>query len=282
MAYSDPRELVMDVREVYSLPTIYYRIDKAINDPRTSNSQIGDILSEDVGLSARLLKLSNSAFYSFPSKVDTITSAISIIGTKQLRDLVLATSVIEMFDGIPEDLIKLESFWSHCIGCGVVARVIASINRESNVESFFVAGILHDIGSLLIYSKMPEEAVKVMEYVKAHKCTLHEAEMKCIGFTHTQVGGYLLKQWKLPKNLIEAVYYHHKPASSRTYPNFASAVHIADIVATAMELGDGGEYYVPDIDKKAWKNTGLDNDAFSQIIPKVNRQFEDIMKIIFE
>ncbi|MDH3327047.1 MAG: HDOD domain-containing protein [Gammaproteobacteria bacterium] len=280
--YSDPKQLVKDVRDIYSLPTIYYRVDKAINDPATSNAQIGSILSEDVGLSARLLKLSNSAFYNFPSKIDTITAAISVIGTKQVRDLVLASSVIKMFEGIPEDLVKLDSFWAHCIGCGVVARVIAGINRERNVESFFVAGILHDIGSLLIYSKMGEKATEVIRYVNEHQCTLHEAEMKCIGFTHTQVGGYLLKQWKLPKNLIEAVYYHHRPISSRSYPVFASAIHIADIIATAMELGDGGEFYVPDFDKKAWKMSGLKDDAMNQIIPKVSGQFEEIMKVIFE
>ena len=280
--YSDPRKLVMDVRDVYSLPTIYYRIDKAIKDPRTSNSQIGDILSEDVGLSARLLRLSNSAFYNFPSKVDTITSAISIIGTKQLRDLVLATSVIKVFEGIPENVVKLDDFWAHCIGCGVVARVIASMNRESNIESFFVAGILHDIGSLLIYSKMGEQAVEVMGYIREHKCTLHEAEKKCLGFTHTQVGGYLLKQWTLPKNLIESVYYHHNPMSSRSYPSFASTIHLADTVATAMKLGEGGEYYVPNLDQKAWEKVGLDDDAFNQIIPVVMKQFKDIMKVIFE
>ena len=280
--HMDPKKLVKDVRDVYSLPTIYYRLNDAINDPRTSNSQLGEILGEDVGLSARLLRLSNSAFYNFPSKIDTITAAVSIIGTKQLRDLVLATSIINVFEGISEELVDINSFWAHCIGCGVVARVIAGNNKESNVESFFVAGILHDIGSLLIFSKMTKQAVEVMEYSKKNKCSLHAAEIHCLGFTHTQVGGYLLKQWKLPNNLIEAVYYHHKPSSARTYPSFAITTHIADIVATAMEMGDGGEYYVPDFDKKSWDQLGLEKDIFSQIMPTVKKQFEDIMKVLFE
>ena len=280
--YTDPKKLVKDVRDVYSLPTIYYQINKAINDPKVSNSQIGDILSEDVGLSARILKLSNSAFYNFPSKIDTITSAISIIGTKQLRDLVLATSVIKIFEGIPEDLVNINSFWLHCIGCGVVARVIAAINKESNIESFFVAGILHDIGSLLIFSKMPEKALEIIEYGQQQKCTLHAAETHCLGFSHAQVGGYLLKQWQLPQNLIEGVYYHHKPTSARTFPAFSNTIHFADIIATAMDLGDGGEHYVPDLNKKAWKQLGLKDDVFHEIIPKVNRQFDEIVKVLFE
>jgi len=272
----------MDVREVYSLPTIYYQIDKAINDPTTSNSQIADILLEDIGLSARLLKLANSAFYSFPSKVDTITAAISIIGTKQLRDLVLATSVIKLFDGIPEEFVKLEEFWAHSIGCGVVARIIAGMNKESNIESFFVAGVLHDIGSLLIYSKAPEQTIDIIKMMKKNKSTLHEAEKHCLGFTHTQVGGYLVKNWKLPKNLIESVYYHHNPVSSKFYANMASVIHIADIVSIAMSLGEGGEYYVPDFDERAWKQTGLDDNAFTQIVPKVTKQFSDTMKILVD
>ena len=127
---------------------------------------------------------------------------------------------------------------------------------------------------------MADQAVEVMYYCQTHKCSLHKAEKHVIGFTHTQVGGYLLKQWKLPKNLIESVYYHHNPMSSKVYPSFSSIIHLADITATAMELGNGGEYYVPDIDKKAWAQSGLADDAFNQIIPKVNSQFEEIMKVL--
>ena len=128
--------------EIPSLPMIFTRIDEAVNNPRSSLADIGRIISEDSSLTARLLKIVNSAFYSFPSKIETISRAVTVVGTQQLRDLALATSVMKLFQGIPPDLINMEAFWKHSIACGVAARVLAAHKREANIERFFVAGIL--------------------------------------------------------------------------------------------------------------------------------------------
>ena len=131
--------------DIYSLPTIYEKLDREINDPLSNLEDMANILLDDSGLSARILKLTNSAMYNFHSKDDTITRAITIIGTTQLRDLALATSVVSLFKGIDSSILDMEDFWKHSIAVGIAARVIATYRSEPNVERFYLMGLLHDV-----------------------------------------------------------------------------------------------------------------------------------------
>ena len=235
-----PEELVARCDGITSLPAIYQRLDEAINDPYSDLSRIAAILSEDSSLSARLLRLANSAMYSFPSRVETVSRAVTIIGTKQLRDLVLATCVIEQFRDIPQQLVDMESFWRHSIATGIAARVIATYRREANVERYYVLGLLHDIGRLVMYLQIPQQASQALELSASSQIPLYQAERQLLDFDHAAVGSILLKKWKLPGSLQEGVGYHHKPQLSSRYPEDAATVHIADIVANAFKLGSSG------------------------------------------
>ena len=109
---------IEDITDIPSLPEIFIRVNEVVNNPRSSLEDVGKVISEDTGLTARLLKIVNSAFYGFPSHIETISRAVTIVGTQQLRDLALATSVIRLFSGIPHDLLDMESFWRHSVACG--------------------------------------------------------------------------------------------------------------------------------------------------------------------
>jgi HD-like signal output (HDOD) protein len=198
-------EILKDTIVLPSLPIIFNRLNEAVNNPRMSIADIGRIISEDVGLSARLLKIANSALYGFPAKIDTISRAVTIIGTQQLRDLALATVVLKIFKGIPPHLIHLEKFWLHSIACGITARILATYRRESNVERFFVAGMLHDVGRLLLCLKCPESMQECL--MRAHEggSTLVEVEKEVLGTDHAAVGGALVRHWSLPPSLEEVV-----------------------------------------------------------------------------
>src|SRR3569833_2554535 len=117
-----PRELVTGTIELASLPEVFLRVNEMIDSPRYTAADIGHVISRDPGLTARLLKLANSALYNFPSQIDTVSRAITIIGTRELRDLILATSVARIFKGLPNDLISMDFFWLHCVCCGLAAR----------------------------------------------------------------------------------------------------------------------------------------------------------------
>lgn len=282
MATETAQQLVDSASKLYTLPTIYYRIDEAIQNPNSTTSQIGHIISEDTALSARLLKLVNSVFYNFPSKIDTISGAVTVIGTKQLRDLVLATSVVQIFKGIPDNVINMQDFWLHSIASGVCAKVLATERNESNIEALFVAGLLHDIGSLIIYSQRPEQAVNVLATARKEKALLHSQEKTLLGFSHSEVGGLLVKNWRLPQNLVNTITYHHAPTKARGNRTEACIIHVADVICNALELGTSGERYVPPMDKSAWKALEIDPKQISKMVPIIERQFKETAQIILQ
>ncbi len=275
---SNPRELLRGYVEVSSLPTIHLRLEEAINNPKKSMSDIAKVIREDPGLTARLLRIVNSAFYNFPSRVETISQAVTIVGTQQLSALALATSVMQMFKGIGEDLVNMHSFWRHSIACGLAARLLAMFRRETNAERFFVAGMLHDIGRLVLYTKLTEPSKEMLLAAKNEKQLLYEVERQRLGFTHAVVGGVLLQTWKLPTSLEEIVMYHHNPKAATRFPVETALVHVADIIAHAMQLGSSGEIFVPPLDQDAWDRLNLQPSILASVEEQLDRQYQDLLQ----
>ena len=276
---NDPKSLVEGAVKLSSLPLIFYQINEAVNDPESSFTEIAHIISGDAGLVARLLKIVNSAFYGFPNRIETIIHAVSIIGSTQLRDLALATTVINQFRGIPKHLIDMESFWRHNIACGLAARVIAIYRRESGPDRYYVAGLLHDVGRLVILSHIPDKAMEAIKLAESKKILLSEAEQEVMGFDHAQVGEMLLLAWKLPDRLIEAVGCHHEIKKAKKYSLKASIIHVADIIANAMELGSSGEQYVPPMQERAWERLELPTSILSSIVNQIDRQYSESVEM---
>jgi HD-like signal output (HDOD) protein len=275
-----PNDLLRGYVEVSSLPTIFTRINEAVNNPRSSMNEIGRIISEDAGLTARLLMVVNSAFFNFPQRIDSIAKAVSIVGTQQLRDLALATSIIKLFKGIPEDLVNMENFWKHSIGVGIAARTIATFRREMNIERFFVAGILHDVGRLLMFAKIPDLSRESISHAHKNGMLLFVAEAERIGFDHSAVGRALVSNWKLPHHLEEIIAFHHKPEASTRFPIETAIVHVADIIAHAMELGTSGEKFVPPLNTAAWDKLALPISVLAPAYEQIERQYNDAAKLI--
>lgn len=277
---SSPTDLLKGYVEVSSLPTVFARINEAVNNPRSSLNEIAKIISEDAGLTARLLMVVNSAFFNFPQRIESISKAIGIVGTQQLRDIALATSIVKMFKGIPPDLVDMEKFWKHCIGVGIVARTLASYRREPNVERYFVAGILHDIGRLVMYMKIPDASREAIERARNNNELLYVAESEQIGFDHAAVGRALMQAWKLPFYQEEVVAFHHKPHLATRFPIETAIVHVADIVAHSMRLGGSGESFVPPLNQEAWERLALPVSVLGSTFEQVDRQFTDAVKMI--
>jgi len=275
----DPRKLVAGCGEVSSLPMVFLRINEAINSPRSSVADISKIIAEDPGLTARLLRLVNSPLYSFPGKIETISRAVVIVGTQQLRDLALATSILRLFQGIPEDLVSMESFWEHSVACGLGSRVLAAHRGEPNVERYFVAGILHDIGKLVLYSQAPELARQALAAGASQGEPAHVAEARILGFDHATLGRLLVHAWRLPASLEEVAGFHHSPGQATRYPVETAVVHLADIVAHLLRPGDWGGVLAP-LDASAWKTLGLATGTLALTLDQVDRQFHEVVQTI--
>jgi putative nucleotidyltransferase with HDIG domain len=268
------------VVSVTSLPGVYLRLSAVVSDPRSSAADVGRVIAEDPGLTARLLRLVNSAMYGFPSRIETVSHAISIVGTAQLQDLALATSVIRLFASVPADIVSMESFWRHSVACGVTARALASRRRETNVERYFVAGLLHDIGRPIMYLKAPVQARTALERARDRGEPLVKAEQHQFGFDHAHVGHALLDQWKLPPSLREAVLLHHHPERAQRFPVEAAVVHVADLITNALGLGSSGENLVPALVPEAWERIGLSPAMIPDVVDEVERHYESAVKIM--
>lgn len=285
-----PRELVADTLHLISLPEIFLRVNEIVDDPYHSPADFGRVLSHDPDMTARLLKIVNSPFYGFAygvsGKIESVSHAITVIGTKGLRDLILATSVIKVFSGIPNDLVTMESFWHHSIGCALVARGLAIRYAESgqrhelHPERFFIAGLLHDIGSLLIYRKIPELAREVLLRTAHQGEVLHVAEHAVMGFDHAAVGGELLRVWNLPKHLEEAVAFHHAPEKTMHFPVDAALIHVANIIATAVCFGNSGNQYVAPLQNTAWDIIGLSANVIEPVVIEAETHFGETLRLL--
>ena len=275
---NSPRDLLTGYVEISSLPMIYSRLNDAVDNPRVSIADIARIISEDAGLTARLLRIVNSAFYSIPTRVESISRAVTIIGTHELRALALATSVTTMFKGIPEDLANMDLFWRHSIACGIAARILATFRRIPNAERFFIAGVLHDIGRLVMYMKIPDQSREAIVRSRDIGEPLFVAEREVIGFGHASVGSLLLQSWRFPVGLEEAVGFHHNPNGAARYPLEAAIVHLADIFSHAMQMGTSGEQFVPPLETEAWDRVGLPVSILSPLLVQLEKQFEDVVR----
>lgn len=272
-------DLVAGAVTISSPPLIYQRLVEVINHPRSGPSDIAAVISEDQGLTVRLLRVVNSAFFSFPQRIETVTQAVTVVGTVQVRDLALATSVMTLFDDVPPELVSMESFWKHSLATGVAARVIAGIRQENNVERFFVAGLLHDVGRLIMCMRAGELVKDAMELVESTGGLLYTAEKDVFGFHHAKVGGLLMDQWNMPASYREGVAYHHNSRRASRFPVETAAVHVADIISNGMQWGSSGERRVPDVDAHAWDALDIDPTKLPMIFDDIEHQFGAVAQL---
>ncbi|MZH05434.1 MAG: HDOD domain-containing protein [Nitrospinae bacterium] len=264
---------------VASPPDLYFKLKKVIENPESSFKDIGEVILHDPALSARILKISNSPLFNPESQVETIEHALTFIGMNQLEELVLGTAVMESFKGIPVDLIDINSFWKHSIGCALGARLIAEYIHEPEKDRFYLLGILHDIGSLVIYKKAPKAAKEALELSEASSKSLFQVEAQVHGFNHAEVGAALFQAWKLPERLIEVVDNHHTPLQSKNYSRDATIIHLADIISHELDLQGAGEGYAAPLDENLLKDLKLTQKDISRLKIQLKDQFEETAEV---
>jgi putative nucleotidyltransferase with HDIG domain len=275
-----PEDIVKGVVGLISLPDVCVRVKEMVGDTNWSAADIGKVISSDAALTARLLKLVNSAFYGFPSRVETVSRAITIVGNEELRELVFASTVAGIFEDISSDLVDIESFWRHSVYCGIVSRIIAKKCGVLHNERLFVAGLLHDIGRLVIAFKLPKQCRFVHQYMKDHDMALHEAEHAVLGFDHTQVGAELMKSWSFPLSHQMATANHHSPGHAEEYVVEASIIYLANIITELAEAGTHEADFLKDVPEDIWQITGVSPGDVEDILIEARQQFIDALSLI--
>ncbi len=243
------RALIDSGDQLPTLPTVIFQLHAVLADERAGNEQVAAVIERDPALTARLLRAANSAaFARGPDRVASVLTAIQRLGTSQVRALCLVLAVVNAFKDRRCSL-NYGSFWAHCASVGMVARLIwarARPDASMSLDDMYVAGLLHDIGLLVVDQFFPEYFDKVVQMRQTLGSNVWQAEQVVLGMHHGDVGGALLGHWGLPESVVDAVTYHHRPAEARAeYLRACRVVAAAEIVCTTQgwglpEEGDGG------------------------------------------
>lgn len=273
------RDLALLAQQIPALPLTYQRVCAVVGDAHATSNQLAEAVGADQGLTTRILQLANSAFYAQESRIETLSQAVSLIGTRQLRDLATAMAVVDLFRDVHVPEFDLACFWEHSIAVGAASRLIAAAHGERETERNFVAGMLHDIGLMVSAQLQPERLARQIQRARADACMLAFAERSDQGFDHAELGAAVLDRWRLPPMMVEVVAGHHRPLLTATYARECAGVHIADLMVDALGFGAAGEAIVPPLDVHSWELCGLTPGELERISQDLERQVVELTGI---
>ncbi len=263
-----------------ALPQLVVQLQEAINSPKASADDIAKIISNDVKLTASLLRLVNSPLYGLATRIETVSRAVAIIGLRPLASLAMGATLLSGFNRQMHNE-AMEQFWLHSIACATIAKRLAEQTNRQEPERYFVDGLLHDIGRLFILGGFPENAEAVYNYASAMGMSLHEAENALIGFSHVDIGGRILEKWNLSEATTAAVRLHHTPEAQPESPfDDQHIIHLADAIAKALGYHARGDFYVPKVSNFSWTKLGLGLNRMDDIIANLNLEIETVAHIM--
>jgi putative nucleotidyltransferase with HDIG domain len=260
-----PLELFVKEINLPALPQILLELLRVMNDPKSSATDLAKIIALDASLSSVILRMVNSAYYNFPFAIDTIDRAVTLLGIQELTALAFSTSFLKMFKRSSSAFINLEQFWKHSIACGIITRELAKRCKKQNPERHFLAGLLHDIGRLALYSNIPESAGVALAIMFQKDIMLGEAEQTVFGFDHARFGGALMNKWSFPSTLVTAVLNHHTPDMNEGFDE-PLTVHLADIIANALGMSTSSQFPLMPLNSKTWDALGLSPEALNPMM----------------
>ena len=268
------------IRKVEDLPTLprnVLRITELVNNPRTSAQDLAGVVVDDQVLTARLLRLVNSSFYGFPRKISTVTGAIVLLGFDAIRNLLLTTSILDLFSNKNRKTVfNREELWDHSIGCAVGAKIIGSYLKYERIEELFVSGLLHDIGKIVEMLFLPKDFAQIVSIVEKENILLFSAEERVLGYTHADIGKLLAQRWSLPAKIEAVIANHHQPEAADGFMPEAAIIHLADILCRALDIGSGGDSRIPPLNKNAWEVLELNINAIEPIMHEMETELDSI------
>jgi HD-like signal output (HDOD) protein len=253
------------------IPSIVFELNEVIANPLSTADQMAQVIHKSPSLTALLLKIVNSSFYGLPSKVDRVSLAVTMIGTRELSALALGISILSVFKNIPRSLLNMKFFLQHSLACGIVSRLLAAQKNMRQTEQMFSAGLLHDLGRLFLFICFPEEMLDVLRDARGNSTCLFMAEKKELGSHHAHIGKYIMNRWHLPLMLENTVCFHHEPEQSPDLVH-AGIVHVADIVVNALGIGTSGERWVPPLSMQAWESLELPTSCIELVVKQAVNQ----------
>ncbi|MCP4714530.1 MAG: HDOD domain-containing protein [Deltaproteobacteria bacterium] len=264
------RRKIKSIKSLPTLPAVAQKVSKMADRDTTSANQLGDIISTDQALSGRVLRLVNSSFYGFPGRISSISNAIVLLGFDVVKSLIISVSVFEMME---KGVIGL---WEHSLGCAMAARLIAKRVQDCEPEEVSVAGLLHDIGKVVVSIQLADSYEDIKQTIQEKQIILYQAEKEVLDLTHEDIGGWLTESWNLPVSLQEPISCHHQPGKAQRAKVPTAIVHLADFLVRSLGFGSGGDPWVPPLSKKACDLLGIGLPELEELISELSEELGTI------
>ncbi len=277
------REKILKIIEAYiskmpSLPTTVSKILQICNDPKTSPTDLNQVISLDPVLMGKVMKLINSAYYSLPNQITSLVRAIIMLGINTVKNLAISTAILGSLGKRSNfQAINMDGYWRHSICVGVTAKLIARYRKvdKTLLESYFVAGLLHDLGKIPLNNKLSKEYVEAISLTDKEHIPLFESERRVLSVDHTEVGKMIIENWKLGSDIADAVFYHHNVGEYEgENKDIVYAVSAANVFANTFEIGFAGDRYPEKLPGEVFEYLGIDWDFFDNIEDEVNSEIE--------
>lgn len=276
-------EIVRRVDELPALPKNAHQVIRLTEDPKTVITDLSNAISTDQALAAKVLRLANSAYYGYARRIFSISDAVIILGYGTIRNLVMAASVHSVMDReLPGYVMARGELWKQSMVCALLARKLAARCGFDNHEKAFVAGLMHDIGKIILSTYMAEAFAGIIERVNAEKVPFMKAEEEVLGFNHAVVGGKVAEKWNLPEELVEAISCHHNPREAKISPALTSITHLTDVACMTMGIGLGADGLLYPYDGYALEVLHTTHEDLEEVIAEVGDSMFDLESLIPE
>ena len=267
----DLRRRIEQVGELPTLPHVVQKLASMIGRPNISAEEIGALIEKDQVLSAKVLRLANSPFYGFPSRIASVAHAVVVLGLSVVKGLTLCATAFDMMKNA-----GMNDLWRHSLGVAMTAHILGAKAGMKNPEEVFVGGLLHDIGKVVLYVKWPDVGQQITAATKDSSRSLMDTERELFDVTHADVGGWLATAWHLPTSLREPILHHHMPSAAQEATLQTAIVHVADVLVKGLACGNPGDDLVPPLSLQAWDLVGLDAQSLTQCLAQATEEFQTI------
>lgn len=261
----NPDKLAAIVEELPTLPNVMFEVLGVAEDERSTASDLEQVIMRDQALSAKILKVANSAYYGIPRSVETVSRATVLLGFQTVVGLALTVSVYDTLWGAGKGhYLDRRELWKHSLGVATAARILSPNRNSKEAAVGFTAGMLHDIGKTIFDSHLSEEYGKVIEACHREQTPIYQVETALLGINHGELGARVAVRWQLPEILSEAIRHHHTPAQAGAgLGRMCALINVADTLTRQMSIGESGDTAQPQQDPEAVKIWGLSADKIT-------------------